>query len=275
RLAQADETERVRRRHAEALLALLATFEDNDWRWRMTAAATLALAAELDNLRGALRWVATAAAGSDLVVPLAGVSFHVWSATNHSAEGLERCLALRHHLHEGVPTGDAARYWFAVARLGQHAFRRESFDAALRAADLYQSLGDDSRRYDALLCAAVMGTSTRERELAIAEATRLERATWPARQRARLLYARCWWYARVGRYEEALACAQQMVANTRESGSPVGEHVAMANVVSMELLLGRPGAALEHARTAIGRLDALGAGASAGFLYWIVMIALV
>src|SRR4029434_6256683 len=164
----------------------------------------------------------------------------------------------------------------AVATLGLIGSEpREGFDAALRAADLYQSLGDDSRRYDALLCAAGMGISTQERELAIAEAARPERAAWPARQRALLLYARCWWYARVGRYEEALACAQQMVAITGEGVNPVAEQFAMANVVSMELLLGRPEAALEHARAAIGRLDALGAGGGAGYLYWIVMVALI
>ena len=234
RLAEAGETERLRRRHAEALLALLAAFEKDDWRWRMTAAATVALAAELDNLRGALGWVATAAAGSDLVVPLAGVSFHVWSATNHTAEGLERCLAVRHHLHEGVPTGDAARYWFAVARLGQHAFRRESFDAALRAADLYRSLGDDSRRYDALLCAAlqIRFASTLEVEQAVAEATRLERPDWPAGQRAMLQRARCWWYARLGRFEEALVCAQRHSAMRREGGHLLDEQYAMANVAA-------------------------------------------
>ena len=77
-----------------------------------------------------------------------------------------------------------------------------------------------------------------------------------ARQRAGLLYARCWWYARLGRYEEALACAQQQAAINREGGDPVGEQAAMANVASMELLLGRPDAALEHGRAAIARLDA-------------------
>jgi hypothetical protein len=64
------------------------------------------------------------------------------------------------------------------------------------------------------------------------------------------------------------------VAINREGGDPIGEQGAMANVVSMELLLGRPEAALEHARTAIARRDAVGAGAGAGFLYWNVMIAL-
>ena len=62
------------------------------------------LAAELDNLRAALTWVVTAAEGADLVVPLAGVSIHVWLAATDPAEGIERLLALRDHVHDGVPT---------------------------------------------------------------------------------------------------------------------------------------------------------------------------
>jgi len=49
----------------------------------------------------------------------------------------------------------------------------------------------------------------------------------------------------------------------------------MANVISMELLLGRSEAALEHRRAAIVRLEALGAGANAGYHQWIVMIGLI
>jgi tetratricopeptide (TPR) repeat protein len=120
-----------------------------------------------------------------------------------------------------------------------------------------------------------MGNSTRERELAIAEAARLERATWPVRQRARLLYAKCWWYARLGRYEEALAHAQQTVTVNREGGHAAGEQYAMSSVIAMELLLGRPEAALKHARGAIARLDALGFGAGVGFQYWLAMSALI
>jgi predicted ATPase/DNA-binding winged helix-turn-helix (wHTH) protein len=276
RLAEAGETDRMLWRHAEAILALLAVYEKDDRRWRKTPAETVAIAAEIDNLRAALAWVVTGVDGADLVVPLAGVSYHVWAASIHQAEGLERCLALRHRVNDAVKARDAAQYWLSVARLGQMTSEpRAGFDAALRAADLYRALGDDSRRYDALVSVAVLGDSTRERELAIADATRLERPDWPGRQRAGLLYARCWWYARLGRYEEALACAQQMVAINREEGNPVGEQVTMANVIAMELLLGRAEAALEHARAAIARLDALGAGAAAGFQYWIAMIALI
>jgi tetratricopeptide (TPR) repeat protein len=112
-------------------------------------------------------------------------------------------------------------------------------------------------------------------EQAISEATRLERADWPARQRAMLQFARCWWYARIGRYEEALACAQRQVEINREGGNLVGEQAAMSNVIAMELLLGRPELALQHGRAAIARLDALGGNAGSGHHYWNVMIALI
>ena len=275
RLAEAGETESLLRRHAEAMLALLARYETDDRRWRIARADAAALAAELDNLRAALAWAVAAPAGTDLVVRLAGLSIHIWIATLHLAEGLERCLALRQRAQDGVPPRDAALYWLTVATLGLSSEPRESFDAALRAIDLYQALGDDSRCYDALLCAAVQGRSTQERERAIAAAARLECAGWPARQRQRLAYARCWWYAGLGRFDEALACAQRQVEINREGGHPIGAQYAMGNVTAMELLLGRPEAALEHARAAIAKLDALDGGAGAGHLYWNATIALI
>ncbi len=278
RLAEAGETARTLRRHADALLRLLAAYGRQDRRWRITPTDTLALAAELDNLRAALAWIVTSAADRDLVLPLAGASLLVWTATNHLAEGLERCLALRHYVDASAPTRDAARSWLAVAALGQYAMRRESYDAALTAGELLRQQGDDSRRYDALTCAAVQGTrfaSTQEMEQLIAEATRLESAAWPVRQRACLQFARCWWCARLGRGEEALACAQQQVDINREGGNLVGEQYAMSNVTAMEVLVGRPEAALEHARTAIARIDALGAGGGSGHLYLSAMMALI
>ncbi len=279
RLAEVGETGRLLRRHAEAMLALLAAYEKEGRRWRTTPADTVALVAELDNLRAALGWVATAAEGADLVVPLAGVSDHVWMATGHLVEGLERCLALRQHVHRGVPPRDVvARYQLALARLGIYSRRRESFDAALQAAELYGLLGDDSRRYNALVLVAAQGMrfgSLQEMEWAVAEATRLVRSDWPVLLRAILAYARCWLYARLGRHEEALVCAQQQVEICREGGEPVREQYAVSNVTGVEILLGRPEAALEHARAAIVRLDALGARAGAGHLFTSVMIALI
>ena len=278
RLAEAGETEHLLRRHAEAMLTLLATYDADDRRWQFTPADTVALAAELGNLRGALTWVVTTATGTDLVVPLAGMSFVIWSAASHLAEGFQRCLALRANVHDGITERDAARYWLTVAQVGAYGMRRESYDAALRAASLYRALGDDSRRYDALLSVAVQGVrfaSPKEMEKAITAATALERATWPARQRAKLQMARFRWLFRVGRTEEALACAQRQVALNREGGDPAAGLSAMANVTGAEIQLGRLEAALQHARAAITELDMLNQDASGGHLYLNVMIALI
>jgi hypothetical protein len=277
RLAEAGETERMLRKHAEAMLALLAVYQRDDWRWSETRIDWAAIAAEIDNVRAALAWAA-AGTGGDLAVPLAGASLHVWWATFHLAEGLERCLALRQHVHDGVSERDVAQYWLTVALLGQYAMRRESYDAALRAAELFRRLNDDGRRYDALLTAAVQAlrfAPTAEMERAIEEATPLERPEWPARQRAALQFARCWWYARLGRIDDALACAQRQSAINLAGGSAVGAQFAIANVTAMELLLVRPEAALDHARAAIARLEVLGAEGGAGHLYHSVMMALI
>jgi hypothetical protein len=176
RLAESGETEPMLRRHAESLLALLAPFESDDRQWVIAQAGRIAVEAELDNLRAALVWVVTASAGNDLAVRLASVSFPVWMTTVQTAEGLERCLALGHHIHDDVPSEDVGRFWLTIARLGLYSTRRESFDAAMRAADVYRTLGNDHRLYDALVYAAVQGmrfATEAQMEAAIAEAARL------------------------------------------------------------------------------------------------------
>lgn len=277
RLAEAGETQATLARHAQAVHALLEPFEDDEWRWRATGDTAPQAGIEQDNLRAALEWADTAPDRSDLAVALVGVSYSVWWSAHNLAEGLSRSLALRRHADAAGPTEAAARFWLAIAKLGLYSFRRESYDAAVRAAALYRENGNVGRRFDALVLAAVQGTrfaTPAEMEAKIAEAQRLERPEWPARQRAKLQFARCWWYARDGRAEEALACAQRQSAICREGGVEIGALYAISNVTFMELLLGRFEDALAHARDAIGQLHALGSDAGAGHLYENAMIAL-
>jgi tetratricopeptide (TPR) repeat protein len=210
-------------------------------------------------------------------VSLAGVSYSVWWSSSHLAEGLGRCLALRRHIDAGISATVAARFWLTTAKLGVYSIRRESYDAAVRTVALYRELDDDQPWYEALTFAAVQATrfaTVVEMEVQIDEAARLERPEWPARQRAKLQFARCFWFACQGRIEEALACAQRQVAICRDGGVEVAALYSMSNVTLMESLLGRCQEALEHARTATARLHALGADAGAGHLYFSVMIAL-
>ena len=83
------------RRHAEALLQVLTAFEREDQLLGITVAGMQVAAAELDNVRAALSWVATVAGSEELAIALAGNSLRVWNATFQLTEGMDRCLALR------------------------------------------------------------------------------------------------------------------------------------------------------------------------------------
>jgi predicted ATPase/DNA-binding winged helix-turn-helix (wHTH) protein len=276
RLAESGEMQATLRRHAHAVVAVLQPYLEFEWRWRATGGTEPGARAELDNLRAALEWADSASDGA-LAVALAGVSYSVWWSSFHLAEGLARCLALRRYVDAEVPTAAAARFWLTITDLGLYSVRRESYDAALRAAALYRGLHDDQRLFEALTYAAVQGTrfaSIGEMQAQIDEAAQLERPEWPARQRAKVQFARCFWFARQGRIEEALSCAQRQVLICRDEGAEVAALYATSNVAFMESLLGRPREALEHARTAIARLHQLGADAGAGHLHYSEMIAL-
>jgi hypothetical protein len=275
RLAEAGETQVLLRRHAEAILAVCIAFGDDDQLWKVSVGEWLAAAAELDNLRAALAWAGAADDGEDLAIALARASYRVWMASAQTAEGMQRCLSVQHRIREGLPKADQARYWLTIARLGLYTTRRESFDAAVRAADLYRQSGDLWKLYDALVCSAVQGyrfASEAQMEAAIAEATSLEKPDWPGR--ARLQFARFRWFHRLRQYDKALACAQKQVALAREAGNMIGAHLGMSNVTASELELGRTELALEHALASIAELDRLGAGAGAGHLYTSVLVAL-
>jgi len=276
RLAESGEMQAILRRHAQAVLALLSPFEKQEWEWRATGGIEPAAKVELDNLRAALEWADSAADGA-LAIALAGASYSVWWSSFHMAEGLARCLTLRRHVDADVPPDAAARFWLTIAVLGVYSIRRESYDAAVRAAALYRDLGDRQRRFEALTFAAVQGArfgSVAEMAAQIEEAAQLESHDWPARQRAKLQFARCFWYARQSRFGEALECARLQVAICSDAGVEVGALYAMSNVTLMEAALGRADEAVRHARDAIGRLRALGADAGAGHLHFSELTAL-
>ena len=267
RLAEAGEMQTSLRRHAEALVALLEPLERHEWFWRGTVEPVAKV--ELDNLRAALEWTDRAGEGP-LAVALAGLSYSVWWSCSLMAEGFARCLGLRRHIDSGVSATAAARFWLTMAELAVYSIRREGYDAAVRAAALYRDLDDDQRRFESLTYAAVQATrfgTVDDMKAQIDEAAQIERAEWPPRQRAKLQFARCFWFARQSRFEEALDCAKRQVAICREGGVELGVLFGTSNITFMEILLGRTQQALNHASVAIARLHVLGADAGAGHLY--------
>ena len=278
RLHEAGETQMALRRHAEAILALLEPLDRDEWGWRATGEWLPAARVEVDNVRAALEWADSTPEATALAVALAGVSYSVWWSSFHMAEGLTRCIALRRRVDETLPAHLAARFWLTLTKLGLYSLRRESYEAAVRAAALYRELGDEQRCFDALTFAAVQGArfaTIAETEVHIAHAAAIERPQWPARQRACLQFARCWWLARQERREEALAAAALQVRICREGGAEVASLYAVSNVTSMEVLLDRPHEALAHTNLAIARLHELSNDGGAGHLYANQMLALV
>jgi hypothetical protein len=72
----------------------------------------------------------------------------------------------------------------------------------------------------------------------------------------------------------ALGAAETQASICRDGGAEVAALFAMSNVTLMQSMLGHTREALEHARSAIEALHALGADAGAGHLYFSEMIAL-
>ena len=274
RLGEAGETDATMCRHAEALLQVLTAFEREDQQTGVTVPGMQAAAAEIDNLRAALAWAVTAANGEEIAIGLAGNSLRVWNAVILLTEGMDRCLALRNFLHDGMPPATVARFWLTIAQLGIYSARRETFDAAGRAASLYRQQGDAGRLFDALVTRAAQGIrfgTIQEMEATIAEATVLVRPDWPAAPRSALEFVRSRWFAMQGRMEESLTAAQRQAAIRMQSGNEIGMHYAMSNVVAVENQLGRTEIALEHARASIARLDVIGGSAGAGHLWLSVL----
>ena len=274
RLDAAGESDAVRLRHAQALLSLLTSVETVDLSLDALYAGAMAGAvAELDNLRQALAWSAGTAEGAELAIALAGESFAVWSGAHLQSEGLVCLLGLRPRLQGGLPPTIVARYWLNLAELGMFSTRRECYDAAHIAADLYRQLGDNGLLFDALIQGAAQGIRFGTLEaiaLCIEEATGLVGPNWSATRRAMLEFVRWRWLCAQSRFDEAIAAAQRQVEYLQHGGHEIAMHKRSVCHAYVESQLGQDDAALAHAQSAIARLEILGAGFETGHLWVIV-----
>jgi predicted ATPase len=93
KLAERGETDSSMLRHAQALKRLLRIYEQDDRRWRCSDADNRAAAAEVDNVRAALAWLAERPDLQLLGAELAALSFRSWFYAGLSLEGARRCMA--------------------------------------------------------------------------------------------------------------------------------------------------------------------------------------
>ncbi len=260
RLGEAGETSALLRRHAEALRDLLAEIDRSGE--PAGAADPHLLRGELDNLRAALSWARDQGDAGDLVAELASLSSPVWNATVSLHEGIEALLSVAPRLCAATPAAVQARFWKTLARLGTVSARRECFDAAARAADLYRQLGDVDNLYEVLIARAGVGAERGEIEAAaeaLAEGARIEHDGLSRRLRGSMAWARQRWLICADRTEDAMQAVLLQAEHYRSEGFVT--HAAIAegcNLAFCEIALGRPRSAEARARHALTVLESHG-----------------
>ena len=106
-----------------------------------------ALWPEVHDLRAALRWAADN--DDELLLALVGLAGSFWAPAPLDREAAPWIAAARACVHAHTPPLLAARYWQAVALRSVNPVVpiAQSLEAAQRALDLFDQLGDDIGRY--------------------------------------------------------------------------------------------------------------------------------
>ncbi len=239
KLAAADETQALLRRHALALLDELAAVDDQ-LNQPPPSAVRERVVAELDNLRAALQW----AARHDrlLACRLMSRSWPAWLWGAQLYEGFSRCLALQPLPPDLLPA-DRAHFLLTQARCASGWAFVEGLQAAREAEQLFASLDMADKRIDACLvraAAALIRGDTAEGGAAVARAGTLLRPDSPHRQRARHAATEGFLRAHEGCVEQALACCERAAAIARAHGDVAAVLIAETNATQDALAIEPP-----------------------------------
>jgi predicted ATPase len=269
-LEQADELDALRLRHAKAMGEALQSYDDRVVFEKRFDVVVGLMAAELDNLRAAMRWLADliarpahppATATVDpravrlLVITLAAYADWLWSEVDSFGEGLRFCRLARGCLGDDVPVALSARLRLAHQLLARTRLRPAAewaADAPL-ALKAFRELGDRVGLYRAL-CAlggaprAVVGDD--ESMALLQEAEQLEAPEWSPVLRRRRQAALEWCHDQGGRDEACREAGLRSVALAHEAGG-VGEIAALGNLADTEFALGLVDDAIQSCRRAI------------------------
>lgn len=138
KIAEADESERLARSHAEYFRDRAQTADETyassaTWAWLVREET------ELDNYRAALEWSLTGEKDVPLGAAIAGSRDRVWTLGGLSVEGRYWIGRAQAGLDESAYPREAARLWLALAMFSHAKPKR---DHAARALALYESQGD-------------------------------------------------------------------------------------------------------------------------------------
>ena len=251
-LAEAGEEHEVRRRHAQAVQALFAAFEEAYFTPELIEIEySTAHTAEIDNLRAALNWC-LAHDGALGVAILSVVAIFFESMGLRREERMWHDQFAPFVSKDGVPALTLACFRMRRSLVVLQARDRAAVELAASAADTFRSLGETVRLYFTLCYAAISSYNFLSVEAArkvLDELTAIEMPTWAPRLRSHGALAAGVVLQAEGRFDEALRTMKKANALTREAGEDPG--YGPANLAFLYLQAGDMEGAISMAREAL------------------------
>ncbi len=246
RLAEADETDALMRRHAEATTTLCETavrLRDSDAIW-----------AEMNNIRAAIAW-AIGPGGDDVIaVSLASLPAMVLAVRGMVAESVQRLLQVESLVTDDTPKALAAQYWQWLGRIGIEGRLPTSrcIEALRRAEAIFRELGNGRHvhaclrmRAEALVTHADLSGAAQ----ALGAAEALEYAGWPVADRLRRLRVEGLLHAAAELHQESLAAARSAYDMACAARIERYELILLADMARVHLKMGQATQAAEQFRS--------------------------
>jgi predicted ATPase/DNA-binding winged helix-turn-helix (wHTH) protein len=220
KLRDAGETDAVRERHAQAMLAIFEAGLQQQWVVPRSVLVEAHLP-DLDNLRAALEWGAMTTAA--LHIALAGASAWMWTWSGQRVEALGICQRAIQRIDESTPPALEARLLSEWCVLPSSPPVPAEQAAAERAVALFRNLGDRRSVYIALERLQIK--AQHREDVALCERVALEMAelhdaNWPPASRWHLLMARAVYLSMSHQTEAARVALEeclQLARTVRES----------------------------------------------------------
>ncbi|HEU0201369.1 MAG TPA: adenylate/guanylate cyclase domain-containing protein [Burkholderiaceae bacterium] len=274
KLGAAGERETFARRHAHAVAGL---FEQSfAERWHARPADHLAqYRPELDNLRAALDW----ASRNDpaLEMALVGATAWLWDECGLNTEWMAACDQALGRVSPSTPPLAEARALSELGWVGRFGIPLQRAVQALeRAITLYRETTDRIGLYLALSRLApflAAGGALDHAENVLAEAKALEERIWPPRLLLQHLSAHGSVLGYTGLVEEYRLVQEERCRLARLAQSELDELLGRANLVLVEVTVGRLDAALADAQRLVERCRQQGFAENGNFAYPLVGLA--
>lgn len=265
RLAEAGETELMRRRHVQAVLAY----------WKRAEARSLSDAvlpwlarhrAEIQNLRAALRWAATDAhhaldpARADDALALVVFSGPLWHRAGLALEGRAACEAVRSRAESTADPVLRSGFDLSVATLATYASAyppAEGLACAQRAVAAYGQAGDTARAYFALYLCYQLGLRAQpqaNRGALIEQMAACVQPGWSELLTRYLRNARGYEQRLAGDSEAYLACCRDELARCQRLGAVAEGWTAAQGLMLAEYDLGHLQDAVAVGREALAQI---------------------